>query len=598
MVKSLLTAFCLLFITVLASYGRTDREIDSLTRIIKKAKTDAERVYAMNDLANYYYKNKSYKQGDSIISRQLLLAELSNDNKLILKTYFDNLFTSISPWSTKENFQATIKFIENGINFARSINEHDYVAIGYTRMAGLLRKKGDGAKAVEIATLALTDVHNVDNDSLKALVYIELGECYLQKGEAVAACKNYNTAYDLAVRSRRPYLQSDIDHKLADLYYSLGDLPDAKEHLLKSVKLNKMSKYGEGLIRDYTELARVTDNPEYIKMVFKLADSLKVQNKIIRAKNILLAIYMTIEKDSEKAIAYLNSEPDLVAFFNKDGIENYHFQIGEIYRYANNPDSALHYFKLAEPAIVANFDKSISKYIFLEMAACYRMKNDRDNAILYYEKMLEYCRSSDLYYTSVISDSLSILYGTSSDFEKAYNYKVLATKSKDSLQALSKESDIALLGVTREKAEHEEQLRQHAEQLANKRDLQYMAITIAISVIFIFFLVIGMFPVSKVFIKVFGYFSFISLFEFIVLVLDNTILHDITHGEPLKLWLIKIGLIALLVPVQHGLEHRLIHFLESRKLLEARMKFSLKNFMKKKPASNNELRIEEDAAVL
>jgi ABC-type Fe3+-siderophore transport system permease subunit len=126
-----------------------------------------------------------------------------------------------------------------------------------------------------------------------------------------------------------------------------------------------------------------------------------------------------------------------------------------------------------------------------------------------------------------------------------------------------------------------------------------MAITIAIGVIFAVMLVLGMFPISKVTIKLLGYFFFISLFEFIVLVID-TFLHKITHGEPLKIWLIKIFLIALLVPIQHFLEHRLIKFLESRKLLEARTRINLKKWFQKvkKPAPVKEADFEEGTAVL
>jgi hypothetical protein len=126
-----------------------------------------------------------------------------------------------------------------------------------------------------------------------------------------------------------------------------------------------------------------------------------------------------------------------------------------------------------------------------------------------------------------------------------------------------------------------------------------MAITIAIGVVFVLMLIIGMFPVSKLTIKILGYIFFISLFEFIVLVID-TFLHRITHGEPLKIWLIKIVLIAMLVPLQHGLEHRLIKFLESRRLLKARTAFSFQKWWKKikKPTPVKEADFEEGTAVL
>ena len=158
-----------------------------------------------------------------------------------------------------------------------------------------------------------------------------------------------------------------------------------------------------------------------------------------------------------------------------------------------------------------------------------------------------------------------------------------------------------VLLLERENRRHEDELKQFEEKQENKKYAQYMAITIAIGVVFIIMLVIGMFPVSKLTIKILGYIFFISLFEFIVLIID-TFLHTITHGEPLKIWLIKIVLIAMLVPLQHGLEHRLIKFLESKRLLKARTSFSIKKWIQKikkpAPAKDGGLVLEEDTAVL
>jgi hypothetical protein len=106
-------------------------------------------------------------------------------------------------------------------------------------------------------------------------------------------------------------------------------------------------------------------------------------------------------------------------------------------------------------------------------------------------------------------------------------------------------------------------------------------------------------------IKMLSFFAFICLFEFIVLLIDSY-LHKITHGEPLKIWLIKIFLIALLVPIQHFLEHGMVHFLASQRLLRMRQRLSLKRWITalKKPtpkvevAKTDKLEIEEDTAVL
>jgi hypothetical protein len=198
------------------------------------------------------------------------------------------------------------------------------------------------------------------------------------------------------------------------------------------------------------------------------------------------------------------------------------------------------------------------------------------------------------------SQSLSDLYQQQDDFKKAFMYAKMATTYADNLRNLSKGSDIALLEVDREYRQHEEELRQVAQRQNSKRNIQYMAISIVIVTIFVIMLIIGMFPVSRVTIRMLGYFFFISLFEFIVLIIDNSFLAQALHYEPLKLWLIKIVLIALLVPMQHFLEHNLITFLESKKLLEARAKFSFKKWWDniKKPTPVTVADLEEDTAVL
>ena len=89
------------------------------------------------------------------------------------------------------------------------------------------------------------------------------------------------------------------------------------------------------------------------------------------------------------------------------------------------------------------------------------------------------------------------------------------------------------------------------------------------------------------------------------MLIDNSLLAKAVHNEPLKLWLVKIVLIALLVPLQHFLEHNLVKFLESKKILTAKTKVSFKNLSvkrwwqnMKKPAPVIDAGIEEDTAVL
>jgi fatty acid desaturase len=137
-----------------------------------------------------------------------------------------------------------------------------------------------------------------------------------------------------------------------------------------------------------------------------------------------------------------------------------------------------------------------------------------------------------------------------------------------------------ILELEREKTRHEKDLAKKIEEGTKRTNLQYMAISVAITVVFIIIMILGMFPVSKIWFRIVSFFSFICLFEFIILLVDSWV-HRAFHGDALKIWLFKIALLAILLPLHHYLEHVMVNFLSSQKLIAVREKFSLKNFHRK-----------------
>ena len=576
------------------------KQLDSLTILSSKSPSDSDKVVALGKIATLYYAYKFDRQADSVLKKQLLLADNSGNNNLVLIALFGDAITNISSSATIETFNNTVGFIQKGINHAKSSNKYEYIALGYSRMANLLRKRGQSDNALRNAQIALGYLPNIKSDSIKAVIYIELGNTYKDKGDAVSAFTNYNSAFDIAFKIKSVPLQSTIYHCFSEIYKDLGQDDAAKDELKKSLALDKQYNYSEGIFMDYYDLARLTDEKFYIDRSLELSDSLQLSKNYVSVRELMLAYLMYIEKNSEKALAYLNQQPDLIESYLNIGKYYYHRKIGQIFLYSNNGDSALYYLKLAEYDYVNNFDKKIILGLFLEIAESFKLINDIPNAISYYSKALDLSKKiNDISRMANAADKLSNLYNQRGNYEKAFEFSKLSIEYKDSLKILSKEKDIALLNVEREKRKHEEEIEQEQQRLNNKRNIQYKAITIAIALIFILILIIGMFPISKLTIKLLGYIFFISLFEFIVLLI-YTFVYKITHGEPLKIWLIKIVVIALLVPLQHFLEHKLIKFLESRKLLKARTNFSFKKWFQKakQPASDQEADFEKDTAVL
>jgi membrane-bound ClpP family serine protease len=98
-----------------------------------------------------------------------------------------------------------------------------------------------------------------------------------------------------------------------------------------------------------------------------------------------------------------------------------------------------------------------------------------------------------------------------------------------------------------------------------------MGLTVGLVVLFIILVMLGWFVVPAGVIRALGFLSFIFLFEFIILLADKNI-QRWTHEEPWKVLVIKIALAAILVPLHHWLEHKVIHYLSHRKRVKREVK--------------------------
>ena len=144
----------------------------------------------------------------------------------------------------------------------------------------------------------------------------------------------------------------------------------------------------------------------------------------------MLAYYMVKVKNSEIAINYINSEPDLKQELLSNGMSSYYFWFAEIYRYANNPDSALYYFNLSKNDLLKDFDKGNVQYFYSEMAVCYALKNDTKNAIDNYQQALRLSRQLQDTTTASIADALSILYQIRGDYKTLIGINYLQQQLK------------------------------------------------------------------------------------------------------------------------------------------------------------------------
>src|SRR5688500_1558728 len=115
-------SFRLLLILLLISpfvqgqYFATEKK---LIKSVEQAKTDEEKVAALEPLAEFYYIYRADKKADSVMQKQLMIAEESNDKQLLLNALFSRALGSMNIWSSKETYDKAQAFLDKGLFHAR-----------------------------------------------------------------------------------------------------------------------------------------------------------------------------------------------------------------------------------------------------------------------------------------------------------------------------------------------------------------------------------------------------------------------------------------------------------------------------------------------
>lgn len=577
--KKIVAIFFCTFSCIGNVFPQFTQQLDSLCIICDQSRSDSEKIIALGNLANHYYIFKLNAKGDSVLHEQLLIAEVSNNSDLVLQALFNDAILNLSQTADSTSFVRTLSFIDKGINFARTAGRYDFQALGFVRMSAILRRMGEVDKALLNCVSAMSLLQNVVSDSIKALVYVELGNTYLQRGEAVLACTHYNNAYDLAVKMNSVPLQSVVHHAISEMFKSLNDPDQARAELNKSLRINRLAGDRKGMMTDFFDLARLTGEKYFIQRSIDLADSIDDMKGLLDAKRLMLVYFYVVEKDTSRALNYLNAESDHRQSYLNEGMNRYYLLLANLYFFSDHMKRALVFYRLAGDEHDETLNLSVSKYIFQQIGACEMQLKNYHEAIRYYREALALSiQMKDAGAIVLITGKLSELYETTGNFKSAFYSSRQSVEYSDSLRELAKQNDIARLGVERENKKHmQEQLIRRQKEI-NTRNIQFMGITIVIVVLFFLMLTIGSYPVSPLTVRLMGFFFFISLFEFITLLIDHFIVGRYIHNQPWKLWLVKIAVIASLVPLQQFLEHRVRRLLISKKLMEARTGFSIRKW--------------------
>ena len=284
----------------------------------------------------------------------------------------------------------------------------------------------------------------------------------------------------------------------------------------------------------------------------------------------LMNLYLA-KNDPIKALEFFNTKDDLkkyIAGFGMGSVIDQAYAL--IYARLNKLDSASYYYARCLPFFENSVNPASKLNFYFYYAEYLNQKSDKAGAIAIYEKGKQIADATkNLDWMRVYSRLLDSSYTTVGNYAQALHYNKLYNRYKDSLDKLGKEDEILQLQITDEEKRRDRLAVAEKEKLEKRNRIQYMAIVIAIATIFLLLVLLGLFRVSATTIRIIGFFAFLMFFEFIFLVFKKSIF-GITQGEPWKDLGMMILIAAILVPLHHWVEHKVIHYLSSQHMLKLR----------------------------
>lgn len=552
--------------------------VDSIKNALSKATTAQERVTLLDELSRTLM-NVNPKEADETGARLITVAEESRDRKLMFKAYLSNGIRCTYMANQKAYSQKAIEFYNKALELARQNRMEEEVGAAQMYLTLVYLQIPDKDKALSYATQAFSLVSTLGNDSLRAEAHNTYGQVYLARNEKILALRNFLSALRIGEGIKNAPLIRNCYLHLSSFYSAIEDYNKAIDYMtLAYKKLDEIEEknvpyqkvvYTNSIGNLFAYKKNYDIAISYFEKSIRMADSLKFSTLKIPGYVSLLNQYLRID-EPQKALDYMNSTPGdnlkkyLVNFGMSPIIDQAY---GVIYTELGRFDSARIYLNKARPMFENSTNGNSQVGFYGQLASFYRKSGDKKNAIDYYLKVKEISEKNGLLENvKKASQYLDTLYTETGNITLAGKYNAVYYQYKDSIETLKREKELTQLEADDEEM-RQEKLAKEAEEIKKRRNnIQYLGIVIGIIALFVALVVLGMFKVSAGVIKAIGFFVFIMLFEFVFLIFKKTI-YSYTHGEPLRDLAFMIALAALLVPLHHWLEHKVLHYLTSHNRL-------------------------------
>lgn len=569
--------FILMLLFVNFGNAQNDSIINSLQKQFAAVNNTEDKLEFVKKLAQEYGFARPNEM-KAILEKGIQLAEESRDRKLMARArrYAANTYANLM--SMKEYATLANNYATQALDICKKENNLDEESIlCKIEMARVQRGSSNYEEAKKYGEAALNDANDFDNDSLKVVTRLGLSYTYLatkNKLEAFRSIFSAQAASDATSKhkSYKTYLEALVFDGFARFYNSIEDYDKAIDYNYKYLEYAKKENKKQQWLSTLSEIGsfymaakKYPEARNIYNQLQVLADSLKEPDFKI-AGQIGIVNVLLESPDKPAGLKYLKANPQIAEVFNKYGMgSQLDFGFGNVYSALKQYDSADYYYNKSLPILEkVNSIRNVSS-LYLQIGMHNYRKANYAKAISYLNKSKSINDSLKLGMVDNVYcyEYLDSCYQQLSDYKNAFYYNNLAQKARKEIDEKNKSKDILNIQIDAENKRREKQLT--AEKLATdqRHRWQYTGIVIAILTLFIGLIVLGFLKMPIKWIRILGFISFIFLFEFIIFILDTAI-HKITHGEPLYVLLIKVVIIAVLLPLHHYLEHKVIKYVISK----------------------------------
>jgi tetratricopeptide (TPR) repeat protein len=552
--------------------------IDSFKLQLARATTNEQKVNILGLLSRTLM-NFSLPEADKYGLQMIEVAEMSRDRKLMVKALLTNGERYSYFTGRKDNIDKATSYYNQGLELARKNKLDEQVISALLYLSEISRAVPDAEKALNYCNQAYSNIGAVKNDSLSARVHLEYGSVYLFKNEKILALKNLMSAIRIAEDLKNNYLLRAGYSKLSTFYSAIDDNDKAIDYQVKAFDILDEIKSGQTPYIKIQDMTRIGDlyaakksydmAMTHYQNALKLADSLKLDAIKPLVYKSIVNNYLAADQP-QKALNYFNDHPQLTQFLQTVNFGHFVDQsYGYIYLHLGKYDSAKYYYNKVAPFFEQGANSATQLNYNYQLGILYKKTKEYDKSVEYFTKANQLAEGiGELETMSYVAAELDSLFQIKGDYKQAFTYASLNYKYKDSLSKLGTEKDLLQIEAADEQQRVERIDKEKQEKKRKRDNIQYMLITIGIASLFIAMVMMGMFKVSATTIKMIGFFTFLMFFEFIFLIFKKN-LYGLTNGEPWKDLSFMILLAAILLPLHHWLEHKVIHYLTSHNRLTA-----------------------------